>query len=200
MTKVLYFILFSTFRSNTESIDGSNPINSTETIRYIRRRKFGRKRRSIYVKYRVSNKNDESNSIPIHEDEHSQEYISRRRDSTNNEATKNDDDEEVEVEENKISPIKSSLKQPTFKQLTIDQFLKRSPSISKQETNFDKISEKKDNDTSMKTAHDNSEKASLAQRTKQLSNSSHLSKSDTDLVNAANGISNETLNEPICKY
>ncbi|CAF1143595.1 unnamed protein product [Rotaria sp. Silwood1] len=191
-----------------ESADGSNQVNTTEVVRYVRRRKFGKKRRSIYVKYRVSNKN-ESNTI-INEDEHSQEYIARRRDSAINESTKEDEDEEeeevVEKEKEKektppLSPTKLSIKQPTFKQLTLDQFLKKLPTNSsvieksKQETNIDINSEKNHNnqtdETKLELKNDNNEEISLVKRTKRLSNSSHISKSETDLAKITNGVSTE---------
>ncbi|CAF4795764.1 unnamed protein product, partial [Rotaria sp. Silwood2] len=92
----------------TESTDGSNPANTTEVVRYVRRRKFGKKRRSIYVKYRVSNKN-ESNVIN-NDDEHSQEYIARRRDSIINESTKEDEGEEEEEAEKERTPPSSPTK------------------------------------------------------------------------------------------
>ncbi|CAF1051676.1 unnamed protein product [Rotaria sordida] len=199
----------------TESADGSNQTNTTEVVRYVRRRKFGKKRRSIYVKYRVSNKNEPN--IITNDDEHSQEYIARRRDSIINEPTKEDDDKEgddeeeeqeevVEKEEEKIppsSPTKLSIKQPTFKQLTIDQFLKKIPTTnssviekSKQETNIDINSEKNHNKTNeiiSEIKNDDHEEFPSFKQTKRLSNSSHISKSETDLNKITNGISTETL-------
>ncbi|CAF3249154.1 unnamed protein product [Rotaria sp. Silwood2] len=191
-----------------ESADGSNQANTTEVVRYVRRRKFGKKRRSIYVKYRVSNKN-ESNVINNH-DEHSQEYIARRRDSIINESTKEDEGEEEEEDEEAdkekertppSSPTKLSVKQPTFKQLTLDQFLKKLPTNSsvieksKQETNIDINSEKTHNNNTDETnsdiKNDDHEEFSSSKQTKRLSNSSHISKSETDLNKITNGVSTE---------
>ena len=94
-------------------------------VRLVRRRKFGRKRRSYYVKYRVSNK-PELNTTS-HVDEQSQEYIAHRRDSTADTSTKNEDEEEEEKSRPPPppSPIKSPSKEPKFKQLTLDQFLEK---------------------------------------------------------------------------
>jgi hypothetical protein len=153
----------------TESMDGSN---ANDTVRYVRRRKFGQKRRSIYVKRRMpiasqkTNKNDSimtnedscahDSNIP-NDDEHSQEYISRRRVSTIDESNKEEEEEgggggegegegeqqslrqeNIENEHDKneeeitkqdiplpsVSSPKSAVKEPTFKQLKLDQFLK----------------------------------------------------------------------------
>lgn len=190
-------------------------MNTTEVVRYVRRRKFGKKRRSVYVKYRVVNKNEPN--IVNHDDEHSQEYIARRRDSIMNETMKEEEEEEreqevkpkleeTEIEEKSepLSPVKSSPKQPTFKQLTLDQFLKRTPTTSpvtdktKQEQQDESISEKntKINESISETkTDDNEELSSVVKRPKRLSNASHISKSDTDLVQLANGVSNDAYNK-----
>ncbi|UJR10028.1 hypothetical protein I4U23_014251 [Adineta vaga] len=192
--------------------DAADDGNTTEMVRIVRRRKFGRKRRCIYVKYRVSNKN-ETNTNNHHHDEHSQEYISRRRDSIVNESTKDaTEDEEIEQEEEEeettseiktiVSP-KSPSKQPTFKQLTIDQFLKKIPSTSspttakteepRSEKMFDispKNNDNEESNTDIKT--DNNEDFRLPRRTKRLSNTPHISKSETDLIKMANGSTEDT--------
>lgn len=120
--------LFSFRAAQTETNEG------TEGVRYVRRRKFGQKRRSIYVKRRVSagnSKASKNESMITHEDslsqdptinddddEHSQEYVPRRRIST--------------IEENKDekiptppSPPKNvTTKDPILKQSKLDRFLK----------------------------------------------------------------------------
>ena len=119
--------------STTDGADGSN---GTEPVRYVRRRKFGQKRRSIYVKRRVptNQKPDKNESIITHDDstarednddEHSQEYISRRRISTIDES-EHEPKEEIPVVPTVVvpSPPKPPPKQTTFKQLKLDQFLK----------------------------------------------------------------------------
>ncbi|CAF3716208.1 unnamed protein product [Adineta steineri] len=193
--------------------------NTIEIVRYVRRRKFGRKRRAIYVKCRVTNKN-ESITPTIH-DEHSQEYISRRRDSLANESAKEEEEveaaeeEETDVNDNDDSkkekssppppsPPKSPSKQPSFKQLTMDQFLKKLPSNSsviensKPEKIFEISPENNRNEeTNSDVKTDNNEEFRLPRRTKRLSNSTHVSKSETDLVKMANGITVENLKKPI---
>ena len=93
-----------------DSVEGSN---GPEVVRYIRRRKFGHKRRSIFVKRRMpvpnhqkANKNDSlithddsctQDTIMNNDDEHSQEYVSRRRISTINES--NTEQEQPQQEE-----------------------------------------------------------------------------------------------------
>ena len=130
----------------TESTDG------TEVVRYIRRRKFGQKRRSIYVKRRVpvanskATKNDSmithddsisQDNITNDDDEHSQEYVSRRRISTIDESKKEEEEEQGEEEEEEVnqplspplsekipSPPKTTSKEPILKQSRLDRFLK----------------------------------------------------------------------------
>ncbi|CAF0753313.1 unnamed protein product [Adineta ricciae] len=193
----------------TDAVDHGN---TTETVRIVRRRKFGRKRRSVYVKCRAANKSG-TNTENHHTDEHSQEYISRRRDSLVNESTKDatedDDGEEKEKEEEeKIrSPItpKSPSKQPTFKQLTMDQFLKKLPETSakteqpKSEKIFDLSPKTNDNEEAhIDVQTDNNEEFRLPRRTKRLSNTPHVSKSETDLTKMANGATiSETLKKSI---
>ena len=140
---------------------------------------------SIYVKQKISNKT-ESNHPTTNEDEHSQEYISRRRDSK----------EEKEEKLLHLSPSKSPTKQPTFKQLTLDQFLKKIPPVK------EKIVEITPEDTKPKeeiTPDVNNEESRLPRRTKRLSNTAHVSKSETDLVKMANGTSEDTLKKPMGK-
>ena len=207
------------FRSAGNMTDAADHGDTTEAVRIVRRRKFGRKRRSVYVKCRTVNKNG-TNTENHHTDEHSQEYISRRRDSLVNESTKDateeDDDgdekeKEKEEEEEKIeSPNtpKSPPKQPTFKQLTMDQFLKKSPEASskieqpKSEKIFDISPKTNDNEeTHRHVQTDNNEEFRLPRRTKRLSNTPHVSKSETDLTKMANGTTiSETLKKSIRKY
>jgi len=79
-----------------------------------------------------------SELITNDDDEHSQEYVPRRRISTINESIKEEDEEE-----NKTIPIssspKGSLKQPMFKQLKLDQFLKVVQPKENSEMNSDEI-------------------------------------------------------------
>ena len=196
----LTFFIFWFFRSAAiaaELADGSNQGNTTEVVRYIKRRKFGRKRRSIYVKCRVSNKNEVI--ITNGDDEHSQEYISRRRPSNIDESTKEEEEEEEMIPVS--SPPKPSSKQPTFKQLTIDQFLKKIPPTSSviEKAKPEKISEisPKDNnneETMPKVENDNIEELHLSRRTKR------LSKSETDLTRMGNGIFIESSKKSDRKY
>ncbi|CAF3643481.1 unnamed protein product [Rotaria sordida] len=93
-----------------ESNDG---LNSTETVRYIRRRKNGHKRRSIIVKRRtpINNKSNKNESIITNDDsctidtiindidEHSQEYKPRRQFSIINETTKEQEQEQEQERE-----------------------------------------------------------------------------------------------------
>jgi hypothetical protein len=159
----------------TESADGAN---TTEVVRYVRRRKFGRKRRSVYVKQRIVNKPESIH--PTNHDEHSQEYISRRRDSNE--------------EKEKTPPPKSPPKQPTFKQLTLDQFLKKLPSVQEK---VPEITPEDKNPQEEIISEVNNEESRLPRRTKRLSNTPHVSKSETDLVKMANGTSFDTLKKPI---
>jgi hypothetical protein len=177
-------VIFRSTGNTAEAGDGLNSGNTTEGVRYIRRRKFGRKRRSYYVKYRVSNKT-QSNTTN-HEDEHSQEYISRRRDSAADGSAK----EEEEEKSPPPSPVNSVSKQPKFKQLTLDQFLKRippKPSVSENTTNEETTSEVKNEDIR------------LPRRTKRLSNT-HVSKSETDLDKMVNGTSEENFKKSTGKF
>ncbi|CAF4226030.1 unnamed protein product [Rotaria socialis] len=116
---------------HAESNDGSNP---NETVRYIRRRKNGQKRRSILVKRRTpTNKPLKNESIITHDDsciadktiddndEHSQEYKPRRPVSIINEST------EEETSAPVVPSPKIPIKPPILKQLKLDQFLKAIP-------------------------------------------------------------------------
>ncbi|CAF4052255.1 unnamed protein product [Rotaria sp. Silwood2] len=113
-----------------------------------------------------------------------------------------EEDEEAEKERTPpSSPTKLSVKQPTFKQLTLDQFLKKLPTNSsvieksKQETNIDINSKKNHNNNTDETnsdiKNDDHEEFSSSKQTKRLSNSSHISKSETDLNKITNGVSTE---------
>lgn len=199
-------MIFPIFRSTanpSESADGSNANNTTEVVRLIRRRKFGRKRRSYYVKYRVSNK-PESNHTN-HEDEQSQEYITRRRESAAEKSTKDEEDEEEGEEEEEeaeheeeqqpktppppSSPIKSPSKEPKYKQLTLDQFLKKLPS---------KSSAPEKSATEEPVTETKTEEFRLPRRTKRLSNT-HTSKSESDLAKITNGTSEDISSKPTRK-
>ena len=120
--------------------------NPSEPVRYIRRRKFGQKRRSILVKRRtpmkhsllkndsiISNEDSYINEFIIKDDdERSQEYISRRRISTINESNK----EKTIEEESETIPV--AIQPTVFKQLKLDQFLKvvqSDPIVTSEETN-----------------------------------------------------------------
>jgi hypothetical protein len=104
------------------------------------------------------------------------------------------------------SPPKSPSKQPTFKQLTMDQFLQKLPpnssvtEKSKPEKIFQIDLKTNDNEETIPDIKtDNTEEFRIPRRTKRLSNTPHLSKSETDLVKMANGTTVETLKKPICK-
>jgi hypothetical protein len=103
-------------------------------------------------------------------------------------------------------PPKSPSKQPTFKQLTMDQFLQKLPpnssvtEKSKPEKIFQIDLKTNDNEETIPDIKtDNTEEFRIPRRTKRLSNTPHLSKSETDLVKMANGTTVETLKKPICK-
>lgn len=125
-------VLLVFFRAASLAVDENNPL---ESVRYIRRRKFGQKRRSILVKRRTPMKNHSiitnedswtNEFIYKDDDDRSQEYIPRRRISTINESIKEKIIEE-EGEDTETIPVSSSpkvtIRQPVFKQLKLDQFL-----------------------------------------------------------------------------
>ena len=88
-------------------------LESNDTIRYIRRRKTGNKRRSILVKRRTGLSMHKSDSLITNDDdEHSQEYVSRRRIIT----PMNINDEQ----EQQRPPSSPKL---SFKQLKLDRFI-----------------------------------------------------------------------------
>ncbi len=182
------------FRSTGNPVESGDAGNTTEVVRLIRRRKFGRKRRSYYVKYRVSNK-IESN-VSHHEDEQSQEYIARRRDSNVDESSKDDDDDEEETFPPPVSPLKSPSKEPKYRQLTLDQFLKKIPSKS---SKIAEISPKNNNTTEEMNPEVKNEEFHSPRRTKRLSNT-HVSKSETDLTKMANGTSEEVTKKSTRKF
>ncbi|CAF0751279.1 unnamed protein product [Rotaria sp. Silwood1] len=186
-----------------ESNDGSNP---TEIIRYIRRRKYGQKRRSIIVKRRtpMNNKSNKNESIITNDDsctidttindidEHSQEYKPRRQFSIIHET--------IEQEENKsISPtpsLKLTLKQSTFKQLQLDQFLKviqpDGNLLTNEESKINHISH-----SNIETKNENDEEIHLpSRRINRNTRLNSTSKIDTDLIIKSNENSSETLNKP----
>lgn len=162
-----------------DSVEGSN---GPDGVRYVRRRKCGQKRRSIFVKRRMpvpnhqkATKNDSlithddsctQDTIMNNDDEHSQEYISRRRISAINESNieqeqpqqkEEEEQEATEVEEKKkeeepaapatpvISTPKKSSKPTAFKQLKLDQFLKAARPVA--ETSPPSTKEKLDSDS-----------------------------------------------------
>ena len=192
------------FRSTTnpgESGDGANSGNTMEVVRLIRRRKFGRKRRSYYVKYRVSNKTE--SNVSRHEDEQSQEYIARRPDSNAEDESSKEEEEEEEEGEAKTppppsSPVKSPWKEPKYRQLTLDHFLKKTPSKPSASEKIFEISPQ-NNTTEETTPEVKNEEFRSPRRTKRLSNT-HVSKSETDLTKMANGISEETIKKPTRKF
>jgi hypothetical protein len=188
----LLIIDFSLFCRAAASLaaDDSNP---TEGVRYIRRRKFGQKRRSILVKRRTpihkqSLKNQ--SMITNEDDEHSQEYVPRRRISTINESIK--EEREEEKEENQTIPLslspKVSLKQQIFKQLKLDQFLKifqPSTTTSNEETSQTNLSHSELNNDDSNT------------QTRRITRHTRLhstSKSETDPIKIENEISSEIVN------
>jgi hypothetical protein len=155
-------------------------LNSTEFIRYIRKRKFGQKRRSIIVKRRIPIKNEPI--ITNNDDEHSQEYVSRRRISTINESIKEEEEEEENKTIPKSSSPKLSLNQPTFKQLKLDQFLKV----------VQPIENSTNEDISQLNSEINNE--DIYAKTRRITRNTRLhstSKSETDLVKIENEISNK---------
>ncbi|CAF2903185.1 unnamed protein product [Rotaria sp. Silwood2] len=194
--------------------DGSNP---TETIRYIRRRKNGQKRRSIIVKRRTpnNNKSNKNESIITNDDsctvdaivndidEHSQEYKPRRQFSIIHETIKEQEQEqkqEKEEEEDKFIPQvpspKLTLKQPTLKQLNLDQFLK----VIQPEENLSSNEESKTNHTSHSNSeikNENSEEIHLQSR--RINRNTRLNSAsiiDKDLVIVSNENASETLDKP----
>lgn len=139
-------LLVFVFRAACLAADETNP---SESVRYIRRRKFGQKRRSILVKRRtpmkhslmkndsmMSNEDSYTNEfIYKDDDERSQEYVPRRRISIIDKTI----EEEPEPEPTLVSSSpKVSIKSTVFKQLKLDQFLKvvqSDPILTSEETN-----------------------------------------------------------------
>lgn len=96
---------------------------SNDTVRYIRRRKIGQKRRSILVKRRTALHSQKIEStLPDVDDQHSQEYISRRRLIP-----------PIEEEKQEVISAPNSPKL-AFKQLKLDQFLKIVKKTNEDET------------------------------------------------------------------
>ncbi len=191
------------FRAAAESADG------TEGVRYIRKRKFGQKRRSIIVKRRnpIHNKSIQNESMITHDDscttdlitneddEHSQEYVPRRRISTINESIK-----EEEEEENKTIPISSSpkvsLKQPMFKQLKLDQFLK----VVQPTENLSNEEKSQSDLSNAEIKNEEMDDDEIHAQTRRITRNTRLhstSKSEPDPVKIENGISSD---QPECTY
>ena len=135
--------------------------------------------------------NDDSCTADIianYDDEHSQEYVPRRRISIINEPIKETEGEE----ENQTIPLslspKVSLKQPVFKQLKLDQFLKvvqTSPTVS----NEDK--------SQINHSHSETNNDITPTQTRRITRQTRLhstSQSDTDPIKIENGISLEIVN------
>lgn len=147
---MFYFVSYnSLFRAASQAAnDTADGSNGTEVVRYVRRRKCGQKRRSVYVKRRMNvstsklNKNESiitnedscttRDTITNDDDDHSQEYVARRPVSLVDETNK-DEEKMIEPEIEKAlvtptSPILSIAKTPSktsnYKQLKLDQFLK----------------------------------------------------------------------------
>jgi hypothetical protein len=128
--------------------------------------------------------------ITNEDDEHSQEYVPRRRISTINESIK--EEREEEKEENQTIPLslspKVSLKQQIFKQLKLDQFLKifqPSTTTSNEETSQTNLSHSELNNDDSNT------------QTRRITRHTRLhstSKSETDPIKIENEISSEIVN------
>ncbi len=179
--------------------DESNP---NEGVRYIRRRKFGHKRRSILVKRRTPvhkqsfNRNESmitnddsctADIIANYDDEHSQEYVPRRISIINEPIKEIEGEEENQTIPLSLSP-KISLKQPIFKQLKLDQFLKvveTSPTVSNEETSQTNLSHSETNNDVTPT------------QTRRITRHTRLhstSQSDTDPIKIENGLSLDIVN------
>ncbi|CAF0824535.1 unnamed protein product [Adineta steineri] len=195
---------------STELADGSN---LNEGVRYIRRRKFGHKRRSLIVKRRtpVSKKSTKNDSMITHndscamdvitnggDDEHSQEYKPRRPKPIINESIKEEIEEQEEENKNidpVISPPKIPIKQTTLKQLKLDQFLKvvQPPTID----SFNDVKSESNHvlpsDLETKNDDDNDD---IHLQTRRITRNTRLhSTSETDLIKNENTTSSETSNQ-----
>jgi hypothetical protein len=198
------------FRAASLAAKSTDGLNPTEGVRYIRRRKFGQKRRSIIVKRRtpINNKANKNESMITHDDscttdiitndndEHSQEYKPRRPKLIINESIK---EEEEGEEENIIIPRIPSPKLPiklsTFKQLKLDQFLKVvqpvvNPSLDQRsESNHIPLS-------NSDIQNDNNNEVHI--ETRRITRNTRLhstSTSETDPIKTDNKISSETSNK-----
>ncbi|CAF0995130.1 unnamed protein product [Adineta steineri] len=195
---------------STELADGSN---LNEGVRYIRRRKFGHKRRSLIVKRRtpVSKKSTKNDSMITHndscamdvitnggDDEHSQEYKPRRPKPIINESIKEEIEEEQEENKNidpVISPPKIPIKQTTLKQLKLDQFLKvvQPPAIDSFNDVKSEANHVLPSDLEAKNDDDNDD---IHLQTRRITRNTRLhSTSETDLIKNENTTSSETSNQ-----
>jgi hypothetical protein len=186
-------------------------------VRYIRRRKFGHKRRSLIVQRRtiINNKPNKNESLITHDDscvtdiitndddddEHSQVYVPRRRISTINESIKEEQEQEQE-EENKIiipksSSPKLSLKQPILKQLKLDQFLKV---VQPTENSLMDEKPKLDQNGDIKNDNNNEEIYPHIRRINRHTRLHSTSKSEADPIKTENEIPADTSNKPDCTY
>ena len=175
----------------------------------------------MYIKRRIpiNNKLNKNESITVNDDscttdiitndddEHSQEYISRRRISTIDESMKEEEEEEtIQIS----SSPKILLKQPIFKQLKLDQFLKvvqstdvdPSPSIDeKSESNHSFVScpENDNEETNLEIKNDNIQ-PEIRRITRHTRLQSTTSQSETDIIKIVNGTLSDNSKIPDCKY
>jgi hypothetical protein len=127
--------------------------------------------------------------ITNEDDEHSQEYVPRRRISIINESIK-----EEEEEENKTIPISSSpkvsLKQPMFKQLKLDQFLK----VVQPMENLSNEEKSQSDLSNAEIKNEEMDDDEIHAQTRRITRNTRLhstSKSETDPVKIENGISSD---------
>jgi hypothetical protein len=94
--------------------------------------------------------------------------------------------------------LKSPWKEPKYRQLTLDQFLKKTPSKPSVPEKIFEISPQ-NNTTEEATSEVKTEEFRSPRRTKRLSNT-HVSKSETDLTKMANGTPEETIKKPTREF
>jgi hypothetical protein len=171
----------------------------------------------MYIKRRmpINHKSNKNESLITHDDscatdvitndddddEHSQEYKPRRNISIINESMKEDEEEEEDQTIQISSSPKILLKQPTFKQLKLDQFLKVVQSTvvdplpssdEKSESNHSFISCPENNNEATNSEIQNDY---IQPEIRRINRNTRLQSttSDTDFVKIVNGISSENL-------
>ena len=193
------FVIFRAALLETETMENAN---STKTIRYIRRRKKGQKRRSIIVKRRFPSncKINKHESIISHDDtstkatsmnnnenEHSQEYQSRLHESTKG-------------EDKTMTSPRITLKQPALKQLKLHQFLETSQLTDNLPVD-DKLKLNHPSHTNSEAKHENSDHIyAQSRRITRFTRLNSTSKSEVDLITTSNEMTSEILNRSDCTY